>query len=690
MHRKHSFLLSVVLLFVVVVFDAQVAHGQTLASLIASTPSGGTLVLSPGTYTVSTTISRTTPITITCQGGAIVQSDMNFLSLTGGAGGSTITGCDFEPASSFTVCTASQIISGACSGYPVALTRFSGDTIGYEPTSNDSDIWSYLTPTQQSHNAIGPQINAFISNFTFSHNTGKRLYVQAAGSGFQAYNNNFIGGPATFGCLQDSQSGGQQGLTWVKIHDNTIVDCQYAGIAIGNTYAADIYNNHVDYNGGPAILTIQSFANFGNVYFNIHDNEGSYNYQGGLDAQADFPAIGTEPTHGIIHHNNFSYNGTTATNAQGIATLGDYLQVTDNVLEHNACGGFSHYGGNYLVFTGNIVVANYPSGTSGCGIPNDVAIDARPASGNSYGQSPIIAYNQIAGGGNYAIEVESVIVNPVMVGNIATGQAIRVLTPTLVESGDFDSNGPRGSFEKSPLMPGEFSNQGWYHLGTINLNGDLNATILFASGHGANVGSNQQGFGIFEVRSAGGAGTPNISGATLWNFGSNANTAIQLVATGGSTSSSTTSWEVWIQVQNGTGCCSFASGDFRVMTGGTSTWMADSSLTYSSVTPGTIPNTYVNVGIQNFIDSSGSIYPAKLNQSQGSAFAGICSMGGSSSCSFSFDFPYSNTPIGIASPQGGTYTGGAAYCSVSGATATIHAPSANSLTWGCMLIGNPN
>ncbi|QEE27363.1 hypothetical protein FTW19_04655 [Terriglobus albidus] len=692
MRNTFSFLFSVLLLFAAVFLDVPMTRGQSLAAAVASTPSGGTLVLSPGTYTVTSNISRTTPITITCQGGAIIQSDINFLSLTGGAGGSAISGCDFEPVSTFHVCTVSQITSGACSSYPViALTRFPGDVIGYEPTSNDGDIWPYLTATQKSNNGLGPHINAFVPNFTFSGNTGKRLYVQVAGASFQAYNNNFVGGPSTFGCLEDSDNSGQQDITGVKIHDNTIIDCQYAGIAVGNTYAADIYNNHIDYNGGPAILTIQSFAQFGNVYFNIHDNEGSYNYQGGLDAQADFPATGTEPTHGIIHHNNFSNNGTTATNAQGIATLGDYIQVTDNVLEHNACGGFSHYGGNYLVFTGNIIFSNYPSGPSGCGINNDVNINAiANSSGNSYGQSPIIAHNQISAAGNYAIDIEPSITNPVLVGNIATGKTIRVLTPTLTESGDFDSNGPMGTFQKNYLMPGEFSNQGWYHLGTIDLNSDLNVTIFFASGHGANVGSNQHGFGIFEARSAGGAGTPNISGATLWNFGSNANTAMQLVATGASTSASNTKWEVWIQAQSGSSCCSFASGDFRVMTGGNSTWTPDPSLTYSSSTPGVTPNTYVNVGIQNFIDASGTIYPAKLNQSQGNAFAGTCSMSGSSSCSFSINFPYANNPIGIASPQGAIYTGGAASCSVSGTTATINVPTANSLVWGCVLVGNPN
>lgn len=87
------------------------------------------------------------------------------------------------------------------------------------------------------------------------------------------------------------------------------------------------------------------------------------------------------------------------------------------------------------------------------------------------------------------------------------------------------------------------------------------------------------------------------------------------------------------------------------------------------------------------------IYPlnlAALLLVQSADFAGSCTMAGATTCTFSIPNSYAVRPIMFASPQGATYTGGMAYCSLSGATVTVTAPTSNSLTWACDLVGNPN
>jgi hypothetical protein len=72
--------------------------------------------------------------------------------------------------------------------------------------------------------------------------------------------------------------------------------------------------------------------------------------------------------------------------------------------------------------------------------------------------------------------------------------------------------------------------------------------------------------------------------------------------------------------------------------------------------------------------------------------AGTCVMSSSTTCTWTLNAAYVSAPIGPAFPTNGSYTGGTAYCSApaGGTTVTITAPTANSLTWGCLLTGNPN
>jgi len=87
--------------------------------------------------------------------------------------------------------------------------------------------------------------------------------------------------------------------------------------------------------------------------------------------------------------------------------------------------------------------------------------------------------------------------------------------------------------------------------------------------------------------------------------------------------------------------------------------------------------------------SKGFEVDGQFNQGAANTFAGTCTMSNGTSCSPpTLGNAYTSSPVCIATAQGATAIAGA--CSVSGTTVTITAASTNSLTWGYMLVGNPN
>ena len=81
---------------------------------------------------------------------------------------------------------------------------------------------------------------------------------------------------------------------------------------------------------------------------------------------------------------------------------------------------------------------------------------------------------------------------------------------------------------------------------------------------------------------------------------------------------------------------------------------------------------------------------AHLDQNATKNFAGTCNMAAGTTCTFTLLAAYSGTPICISAVQSATLTGGVSGCTVSGTTVTITAANSNSLTWGAILVGNPN
>lgn len=86
-------------------------------------------------------------------------------------------------------------------------------------------------------------------------------------------------------------------------------------------------------------------------------------------------------------------------------------------------------------------------------------------------------------------------------------------------------------------------------------------------------------------------------------------------------------------------------------------------------------------------------FSSHLNQSVTKTFAGSCAMVASTTCTFTLTAAFTGTPLTFPSIDAVSTvpaTANSAKCSVSGTTVTITAGISNSLTWDCLLIGNPN
>lgn len=81
-----------------------------------------------------------------------------------------------------------------------------------------------------------------------------------------------------------------------------------------------------------------------------------------------------------------------------------------------------------------------------------------------------------------------------------------------------------------------------------------------------------------------------------------------------------------------------------------------------------------------------------LGQVAANNFAGSCAMVAATTCTFSIILTYTNylSFVNVDHASAPPATSDAASCSLSGTTVTITAAISNSLTWDCMIIGNPS
>lgn len=86
-------------------------------------------------------------------------------------------------------------------------------------------------------------------------------------------------------------------------------------------------------------------------------------------------------------------------------------------------------------------------------------------------------------------------------------------------------------------------------------------------------------------------------------------------------------------------------------------------------------------------------FQGHINQIASGNWAGSCAMSAGTTCTFSITAAYTGTPLSFVSLDAASTPPATAIsvkCAVSGTTVTITAGASNSLTWDCLLVGNPN
>jgi hypothetical protein len=494
-------------------------NGLSLAAAIAATPAGGELYVDPGVYPVSNYITRTTTIHIVCDPAATIQSDGYVFSITGhGADGTSVDGCNWSNVSTQQVCAAPPAATfsvSTCTGAFITIARFPGDTVGYEATSTDADVWPSMTTTQKTNSTIGATI-AFtdVNNIRVSRNRGGRVRFYAAytlsgspngGNRIDFLDNNIICGGATgaYGCLTVAGDGSTftpsagVTITGVHINRNTASHNGPSGaITIANTTGADIGDNISSYNGEAEFKTYQPFSTWGSIGFNVHDNDFSYGAGGCADLQPDYPTTTDEETQGKFVHNTCRNNGIVAQNGGGLNDTGGNDIIADNQFIANTCYGILAGGTNQHVI-GNTLRLN---GNSSCISQYSLAIQPQFAA-----PGMIVAFNTIQDStfstcgptsGTCSI-VEAPTTDPVIfIGNITTGSMWIVGNAAgnipALELMDVDANGPRPVIGTPPsfrtgLVP-------FYDTG--NANGLQIGPLVGGGGYGAIYGTGVTPSGI--------------------------------------------------------------------------------------------------------------------------------------------------------------------------------------------------
>lgn len=166
-------------------------------------------------------------------------------------------------------------------------------------------------------------------------------------------------------------------------------------------------------------------------------------------------------------------------------------------------------------------------------------------------------------------------------------------------SNELTLQGTKGPIQSYPLS--NSAQAGWYKLGTFVASssnpGGFMITILTGQGFNSNAG--QESVVHLLTRLGNGTAAPNVSGAYLYAIGNGPISHAALVATGGSTSSSNLSWDVYLQESD------YAAGSYTIELPYNGSWTHSDSPASS---PGGASNTVVPATVAGWMTSDGSLY----------------------------------------------------------------------------------
>jgi len=249
---------------------------------------------------------------------------------------------------------------------PYLIYRW-GDTVGYQPTPNDDDIWPTLSASQQNQD-IGPKIYvAGGNNISVFGITGDFVTLEFANtSNSRATDCNFRGGKNFAGGILLWGGAGLVNSNNVILR-NTVHHASLSGICTAAAQDCLVASNHCNWNGESGI---KAWSDYGDPYrtcvrMTYDNNIADHNWYDGIELlpiEAQDPEFdssgGQGPAHGSIVRNNISTNN----RKTGYYNCGKYWTYSNNTAQSNGTGGFQIYS-DYSSFTGNATTNNNLSNT---------------------------------------------------------------------------------------------------------------------------------------------------------------------------------------------------------------------------------------------------------------------------------------------------------------------------------------
>jgi parallel beta-helix repeat protein len=283
------------------------------------------------------------------------------------------------------------------------------NTVGYQPTLNDSDVWPKLTAAQQQQD-IGPKLyfSKTATNIQVSRVYGNFvsiLFDSAVNS--TVSNCNFKGGKNAFGAIRFANLAEGKGKG-NKAINNTITYASFCGVVfIGNTNGT-ASGNTITGSGESGIKLYQGVISGYDArcaQMTITNNTTKYNIYDGLDLTTNGPRTPDAITSHTVTGNHALYNGGAGIYADGSGNL----------------------------FSGNTVAYNYRSGIEAF-VKNSRFLKNK-VTDNNVGNAPAGVHEiSIAGAGNTILE------NVIARNKARNGYAIYA-----TEANDVERNSAKGA-----------------------------------------------------------------------------------------------------------------------------------------------------------------------------------------------------------------------------------------------------
>lgn len=318
----------------------------------AATDTGQPVSWSAGTYFMASPVNRTGPVVWVGEGlsTTIICDDYVLLGISGSG--------SFIDNLTLTNKTAPWTIARDFNNWG-ATPPVTQSNVGYQPTTNDQDVWSSLTTAQQNQD-IGPKIKfaGNASRIIVSRIYGRFVSVMIFDATDSTVRDcDFKGGKNFAAGILFWNVDGQQGINNQAIN-NTVRQPSFNGIAFARNAKGFAIDNVIDQVGESGIKLWQNTIAGKDVRcyeMEVSDNVSSFAYFDGLDLSSNYPHdVATNPTTGHKISGNRVY---------GARQTGIYADGKSNSFLNNdarTCG----VTGLKLTFGDSVIVNNHSIGNN--------------------------------------------------------------------------------------------------------------------------------------------------------------------------------------------------------------------------------------------------------------------------------------------------------------------------------------